>query len=138
MSQHPYNTRNHPVQNNDVPPTSNQDKNNSIPKNSNINEESIPKLEYDVIVYLKKLKANISVYELLKIPAIQNQALQTLTGGKTPKGKVISTLEHSTSNKTKIVAKTREGNSQKTIQVTSESIGKKSTPPFLLTFEIFN
>jgi len=92
MSQHPYNTRNHPVQNNDISSTSNQDKNNNIPKNSNINEESIPKLEYDVIDDLKKLKANISVYELLKIPAIQNQALQTLTGGKTPKGKVISTL----------------------------------------------
>jgi len=104
MSQHPYNTRNRLVQNNDVPSTSNQDKNNNIPKNSNISEESIPKLEYDVIGDLKKFKDKISVYELLKILAIQNQALQMLTGGKTPKGKVINTLECSTRNKTKIVA----------------------------------
>lgn len=74
------------------------------------------------------------MFELLKIPYIQNKAIQTLIGTKSSKGKAVNTLEHFYDSTNKV-------NSQKQSQVTDEFIGKKSnssTPPFLLTFEIFN
>ena len=93
ITQHPYNIINRLAPKNHIPSTLNQDKNNNIPKTPNTNDESTPKLEYDVIDDLKKLKANIFVFELLKIPTIQKQALQTLTRDKNSKGKVINTLK---------------------------------------------
>lgn len=40
--------------------------------------------------------------------------------------------------KPKDTSEANKGNSHKSIQVMNELIGKKSTPPFLLTYEIFN
>ena len=66
VHQHPYNTRNRPLPENLTPTTSDQDRNNKSQKNPNQNHQSTPSLEYNVIDDLRKLKANISVFELLK------------------------------------------------------------------------
>ena len=136
MSQHPYNTRNHPTTN-DVPSTSQPDKNMSSSKTPN-HKETIPHLEYDFIEDLKKTRANISMYELMKFPAIQNQALQTITGGKNSKAKDMVVSNRTTVGKARDKSDAHSGNSQRSIQVTDELIGKKYSPLFLLTFEIFN
>ena len=78
------------------------------------------------------------MYELMKFPAIQNQALQTITGGKTSKGKDVSIVDQSVVGRAKDKADANTGNSKRSNQMTNKLIGKKSTPPFLLTFEIFN
>ena len=64
--------------------------------------------------------------------------MHTLTGDTNSKGKGVNILERSVGDRAKGVIQAKEGNSQRTIQVTDELIGKKSTPPFLLTFKIFN
>ena len=139
VSQHPYNTRSQTNQGNNVTSNPNPDKNNANSKNSGT-KEPITQLEYDIIDDLKKLKANISVFELLKIPCIQSQAIQSLTGNKVSKGKVVNAFDRS-DNKGKFTSQTNKVISPKPSQVNDELIGKKSkstTPPFLLTFEIFN
>ena len=117
-------------------------------------------MDYDVVEDLKKMKANITVFELCKITQLREQlrdALQTIQG---PQDVVISnakmTLKEKNVKTTKAV-KTSTGantsssdNKEKTIEEKVKRpspredgalIGKKSrsqTPPFLLTFEIFN
>jgi len=64
---HPYNTRsktaNKPSSENTTTPPPKQSK-SAETKQSNVN----PNLDYDVVEDLKKLRANIFVYELLKFP----------------------------------------------------------------------
>jgi hypothetical protein len=38
-----------------------------------------PKLDYDVVEDLKKLRANISIYELLKFPFLLQKMLQNIS-----------------------------------------------------------
>jgi hypothetical protein len=38
-----------------------------------------PKLDYDVVKNLKKLRANISIYELLKFPFLLQKMLQNIS-----------------------------------------------------------
>ena len=118
------------------------------------------KLDYDVVEDLKKMKANIIVFELCKITQLREQlrdALQTIQG---PQDVAISNAKATLKEKnvkTAKVAKTStvtntssSDNKEKTIEeevkrpnprVDGALIGNKSrsqTPPFLLTFEIFN
>jgi hypothetical protein len=74
-NQHPYNTRSKYQSNSQNPSpvpnkntTSNQKKQTKAPKNF-----FVPDLDYDPIEDFKKLKANISIYELLKFPYIQQK-----------------------------------------------------------------
>jgi hypothetical protein len=57
--------------------------NNLLPKKSKqaeINQSlATPVLEYDLIEDLKKLRVNISVFELLKFPLILQKMLQSIT-----------------------------------------------------------
>ena len=109
---------------------------------------------------MKKMKANITIFELCKITQLREQlrdALQTIQGPQavvisntkaTPKEKSVKTTKVV---KTSTVANTsRSDNKEKTTEeevrkpnprVDGALIGKRSrsqTPPFLLTFEIFN
>ena len=118
------------------------------------------KLDYDVVEYLKKMKANITVFELCKITQLREQlrdALQTIqapqdvvnsNSKETPKEKNVKTTKVV---KTSTVANTSNSdNNEKTTEeevrksnpgADGALIGKRSrsqTPPFLLTFEIFN
>lgn len=102
VSQHPYNTRSQTNQGNNVTSNPNPDKNNAHSKNLGT-----------------KLKANISVFELLKIPCIQSQAIQSLTGNKVSKGKVVNAFDHS-NNKGKFTSQTSKVISPKPSQVNDE------------------
>jgi hypothetical protein len=118
------------------------------------------KLDYDVVEDFKKMKANITVFELCKITQWREQlrdALQTIQAPQdvvnsnskaTPKEKNVKTTNVV---KTLVVANKSSSDSKekKTEEEVRKSnpradgalIGKRSrsqTPPFLLTFEIFN
>jgi hypothetical protein len=155
---HPYNTRSK-TQNK----PSSEVSNNVFPKQSKQTEikQSLaaPVLEYDLIEDLKKLRANIYVFELLKFPLILQKMLQSIAensknndpsskktaeiGSKTTKKiptKTTSELpdkrdlaEKTVANVDKIVLGTTTKNQQNSVVNT-----RKNVPPFLLTFEIFN
>ena len=118
------------------------------------------KLDYDVVKDMKKMKANITVFELCKITQLREQlrdALQTIQGPQvvviintkeTPKEKSVkiakvvktSTMENTSSSDIKEKT-TKEEVKRPNPRADGALIGKKSrsqTPPFLLTFEIFN
>ena len=75
---HPYNTRskttNKPSTENttNLPPKPSK---STETKQSNVN----PNLDYDVVEDLKKLRANISIYELLKFPFLLQKMLQNIS-----------------------------------------------------------
>jgi hypothetical protein len=125
-------------------------------KQNNVN----PNLDYDVVEYLKKLRANIYVYELLKFPFLLQKMLQNISengkngnssGNKVVQNKVpqkISTknnpdpqdkgnLPVSNVNNVNIVDKVALETVSKKQQATTLST-RTNVPPFLLTFEIFN
>jgi hypothetical protein len=74
---HPYNTRSK-TQNKPLPETSK----NMAPKQPNQTEtrqnSTAPVLEYDLVEDLKKLRENISIFELLKFPLILQKMLQSI------------------------------------------------------------
>ena len=75
---HPYNTRSKttnksPTDNTTtLPPKPSK---SAEAKQSNVS----PKLDYDVVEDLKKLRANISIYELLKFPFLLQKMLQNIS-----------------------------------------------------------
>jgi hypothetical protein len=75
---HPYNTRskttNKPSSENTTTSPPKQSK-PAETKQSNVN----PNLDYDLVEDLKKLRANISVYELLKFPFLLQKMLQNIS-----------------------------------------------------------
>ena len=116
------------------------------------------KLDYDVVEDLKKMKENITVFELCKITQLREQlheALQNIQGSQdamvvnkkvTPQGKNAKAKKMT---KTSSVTNTSEDDKVKTtddkkkgdLRADGALIRKKSrsqTPPFLLTFKIFN
>ena len=118
------------------------------------------KLDYDVVEDLKKMKANIIVFELCKITQLREQlrdALQHIQGPqevvignskaalkeknvKTIKVGKTSTITNTSSTKNKYKT-TDEEVKRLNPRADGALIGRKSrsqTPPFLLTFEIFN
>jgi hypothetical protein len=112
-----------------------------------------------LIEYLKKLRANIFVYELLKFPFLLQKMLQNIAENRKNNNLNSSTLaEISPKTLQKVLAKTTlevsdkidlavksVTNVDKTIpgtatknQQSSIVNTRKNVPPFLLTFEIFN
>jgi hypothetical protein len=162
---HPYNTRSKIAS---KPPADNTTTSPPKPSKSVENKQSYasPKLDYDVVEDLKKLRANISIYELLKFPFLLQKMLQNILdngkNGSSNGNKVVqSKVPQKTStksnpdpqdkgslpvpnvnnvnnvNNTSNVDKVALENASKKSQATSLNT-RKNVPPFLLTFEIFN
>jgi ribonuclease HI len=163
---HPYNTRSKAA---NKPPADNITTLPSIPSKSVETKQTDagPKLDYDVVEDLKKLRANISIYELLKFPFLLQKMLQNISdnskngnsnGSKVGQSKIPqksstkgSPVSHdkgslpvpnvnSVNNNAHNVNnsdKVVEENASKKPQVTTSNT-RKNVPPFLLTFEIFN
>jgi hypothetical protein len=162
---HPYNTRSKTA---NKPPA--EKTTTSLPKPSKSVEtkqsNASPKLDYDVVEDLKKLRANISIYELLKFPFLLQKMLQNILdngkNGNSNGNKVVqSKVPQKTSTKNNPdpqdkgsllvppvnnvnnvndvnnVVKVELENVSKKPQATSLNT-RKNVPPFLLTFEIFN
>jgi hypothetical protein len=75
---HPYNTRSKTT---NKPPTENTTTSPSKPsKSGEIKQSNVgPKLDYDVVEDLKKLRAKIYYYELLKFPFLLQKMLQNIS-----------------------------------------------------------
>jgi ribonuclease HI len=163
---HPYNTRSKAA---NKPPADNTTTLPSIPSKSveTTQTNAGPKLDYDVVEDLKKLRANISIYELLKFPFLLQKMLQNISdnskNGNSNDSKVgQSKVPQKSSTKGNPVShdkgslplpnvnsvnnnvhnlnnsdKVVEENASKKPQETTLST-RKNVPPFLLTFEIFN
>jgi ribonuclease HI len=163
---HPYNTRSKTA---NKPPAENTT--TSLPKPSKSVEtkqsNASPKLDYDVVEDLKKLRANISIYELLKFPFLLQKMLQNISdngkNGNTNGNKVVQSKVpqktstknnpyiqdkgslpvlpvsnvNNTVNNANNVDKVPLENASKKPQATTLNT-RKNVPPFLLTFEIFN
>ena len=117
------------------------------------------KLDYDVVEDLKKIKANITVFELCKITQLREQlrdALQNIQGPQdvvignlkaTPKEKnvkttkQVKTLSVAKNSSMENKKKTTEAEKRPNPRADGELIGRKSRsqiPPILLTLDIFN
>jgi hypothetical protein len=154
---HPYNTRskttNKPSSENTTTSPPKQSKPAEI-KQSHVN----PNLDYDVVEDLKKLRANISVYELLKFASLLQKMLQNIAenGKNGNSNKVVqSKVPQKNSSKNNldpqdkgILPINNVNNVNNVDNVALETVSKKpqattlstrrNVPPFLLTFEIFN
>ena len=132
VNQLQYNTRSKKDQPPGEPSTTATDNSSTVKtKNQPANTKSAPslELEYDLVEYLKKIRANISIYELLKLPVIRDKMMQGVPPSKNAK----------TSSNQNSAANTKDNSTNSSVN--ASSIGKKSnssTPPFLLTFEICN
>jgi hypothetical protein len=163
---HPYNTRSKAAR---KPPADNTTTLPSIPSKSVETKQTNagPKLDYDVVKDLKKLRANISIYELLKFPFLLQKMLQNISDnskngntngskvgqskvpqksstkdnpGSHDKGSLPVSNVNSVNNNVHNVNnsdKVVEENASKKPQATTLST-RKNVPPFLLTFKIFN
>jgi ribonuclease HI len=163
---HPYNTRSKAA---NKPPADNIKTLPSIPSKSVETKQTDagPKLDYDVVEDLKKLRANISIYELLKFPFLLQKMLQNISdnskngnsnGSKVGQSKIPqksstkgNPVSHekgslpvpnvnSVNNNVHNVSnsdKVVEEKESKKPQATTSNT-RKNVPPFLLTFEIFN
>ena len=113
--QHPYNTRSKGKISN-VPPSS-----SSTPNKGKIvapKETIIPEIEYNLIGDLKRTKANISLFELLKIHSTREIL---------PKSMILNKSREDQNN-----------NLETYSNLERQKLCGKKTPTFLLTFEIFN
>jgi hypothetical protein len=157
---HPYNTRSKKTNKPSTEITTTSPPKQSKPaetKQSNVN----PKLDYDVVEDLKKLRANISFYELLKFPFLLQNMLQNISengkngnssGNKVVQNKVpqrtyaknnpnpqdkgslhVSNNVNNVNNVDKVALETASKKPQATTLSTH-----KNVPPFFLTFKIFN
>jgi hypothetical protein len=156
---HPYNTRSKTTNKPSSENTTNLPPKQSKPdetKQSHVN----PNLDYDLVEDLKKLRANISVYELLKFPfllqkmlqnivennkngnsnstkIVQNKVPQKTSTKKNPdphdKGSLPVNNVNNVNNVDKVALEIASKKSQTTTLST-----RRNVPPFLLTFKIFN
>jgi ribonuclease HI len=163
---HPYNTRSKATS---KPPAVNSTTLPPKPSKSVETKQSndSPKIDYDVVEDLKKLRANISIYELLKFPFLLQKMLQNISdngknGNSNSNKAVQSKIPQKTSTKNNPDPQDKgslpvpnvnnvnnngssvnnsdkvvEENASKKPQATTLST-RKNVPPFLLTFEIFN
>jgi hypothetical protein len=119
-----------------------------------------PNLDYDVVEYLKKLRDNISIYELLKFPFLLQKMLQNISendkNGNSSINKVVQNkVPQKTSTKNNLdpqdkgsLPVSNVNNVNNVDKVVLETASKKTqattlnthknVPPFLLTFKIFN
>jgi ribonuclease HI len=159
---HPYNTRSKTT---NKPPAENTTTSPPKPsKSAEIKQSNVgPKLDYDVVEDLKKLRANISIYELLKFPFLLQKMLQNISengkNGNSNGNKVVqSKVPQKTSTKNNpdpqdkgslpVTPVNNVNNVNNVDKVALETASKKpqattlstrkNVPPFLLTFEIFN
>jgi hypothetical protein len=163
---HPYNTRSKTA---NKPPVDNTTTLQPKPSKSVETKQSnaSPKIDYDVVEDLKKLRANISIYELLKFPFLLQKMLQNMLdngkNGNSNSNKVVQRkVPQKTSTKNNSDTQDKGSlpvpnvnnvnnnvnsvnnsdkvvleNASKKPQATTLST-HKNVPPFLLTFEIFN
>jgi hypothetical protein len=153
---HPYNTRSKTTNK-----PSSENTTTSPPKQSKLAETKQshvnPNLDYDLVEDLKKLRANISVCELLKFPFLLHKMLQNIAengkNGNSNNSKVVQNKvpqktftknnldPHDKSilpvNNVNNVDKVALETASKKPQATTLST-RRNVPPFLLTFEIFN
>jgi hypothetical protein len=95
----------------------------------NIHTRESPKLDYDIVEDLKKLKANIIVMDICRIPQQKDFILQALKSVENP----------TTSTDPGINLTSTDLGNKPTVNACSEyKKGKPFVPPFLLTFEVFN
>ena len=88
MNQHQHNTRSKKDQPSTEPATTAPDNSSAAKdKDQPVISKSAPslELEYDLIEDLKKSRANISLYELIKIPIIREKMVQGVSPIKTGK-----------------------------------------------------
>jgi hypothetical protein len=163
---HPYNTRSKTTNKSPV------DNTTTLPPKPSKSVETkqsnaSPKIDYDVVEDLKKLRANISIYELLKFPFLLQKMLQNILdngkNGNSNSNKVVqSKVPQKTSTKNNSDTQDKGSlpvpnvnnvnnnvnsvnnsdkvvleNASKKPQATTLNT-RKNVPPFLLTFEIFN
>ena len=83
-----------------------------------IKEMVIPKVEYNLIDDLKRAKANISLFELLKISSVREGL---------PKNMVLNRSIEAQNHNLEVCT-----------NLDSQKYATKKVPPFLLTFNIFN
>jgi hypothetical protein len=163
---HPYNTRSKAT---NKPPADNITTLSSIPSKSveTKQTDASPKLDYDVVEDLKKLRANISIYEFLKFPFLLQKMLQNISdnskngnsnGSKVGQRKIpqkssmkgnpvshnkgslpVPNVNNVNNNVHNVnnYHKVVEENASKKPQATTSNTCK-NVPPFLLTLEIFN
>jgi hypothetical protein len=95
----------------------------------NIHMRESPKLEYNIVQDLKKLKDNISVMDICRIPQEKYFLLQALKSVENPM----------TSNEQEINLTSIDLVNKPTVNTYSEDKKVKPfVPPFLLMFEVFN
>jgi hypothetical protein len=95
----------------------------------NIHTREFPKLDYNIVEDLKRLKANVSVMDMCIIPQQKDFLLQALKSVETPTTNI-------NQGENPALADLRN---KPTVNACSED--KKGNPfvsPFLLTFEVFN
>jgi hypothetical protein len=109
------------------------------PSKQTLPSNYVTKLEYDLLKELKRTKENISLFELMKLPQIQENFIKTLKG-KT--AKISKEINVRTKKWTSKNTPYHDGNAPKRQVVVNASLfGKRSrsnTPPFLITFDTFN
>jgi hypothetical protein len=94
-----------------------------------IHTQESPKLDYNVVEYLKKFKANISIMDICRIPQQKYFLLQDLRSVENP----------TTSNDQEINLTATDLVNKLTVNGCSkDKNGKPFVPSFLLTFEVFN
>jgi hypothetical protein len=155
---HPYNTR---IKMQNKPPS--EVSKNVFPKQSKKIEikQSLaaPVLEYDLIEDMKKLRANIYVFELLKFPLILQKMLQSIAenikkndSSNKKSAEIDSNVAKNVATKTTSEPLDKRDLAEKTIENVDKTVlgtttkkqensivnTQKNVPPFLLTFEIFN
>ena len=94
--------------------TSSQSTSKAVPPK----EKVIPEVEYNLVENLKRAKANISLFEILKIPSIREIL---------PNNMLLNKSKEYQNHNLEICMKPE-----------SQKSGTKRVPPFFQTFEIFN
>lgn len=100
-------------------------------------------MDYDLVGDLRKNRANVSLFRLSKFLHQKEKLRKALEEYSTKNGKTIGTSNGRNKDKRKSIQNidTVKSKGKKQSNVYTTLIGKKSscnTPPFLLTFEIFN
>jgi hypothetical protein len=117
---------------------SNHKDNDQMPKPSS--PSISPKnMEYDFLEDLKKTKSNIFLFELMKLPHIQENFIKNLqrTNSNGTKEYILGTKEGTT----KYNLSNNDTPSKSQVATNASLTGQRSrstTPPFLITFKIFN
>ena len=118
--------------------SSNPAKVNNTPQPIKQSIQNLPKLDlqYDIIEDSKKLRVNISMYDLLQIYSMPNGPIITLAMSSVIPNNQNNAAANNNSNNDSIPTGKGKAIANKTSLIGKNS--KSTTPPFLLTFEIFN